>query len=175
MSVRAASTRHVRAGREEVELGQFGNAMVSARSEVLCVLEEVMCKARLHLVSVVLFLLSGSLQAQTGSPRALSQPGMSGVVTLGTNPRPLRVSPPRSLPLHPLAVPSSSNTGSGPFQCPRWGLTGCHCHEYVDTYYAGGTGSDGTGPGPNFGVTFSSNAEVLADRHNRLHLQWVYF
>jgi hypothetical protein len=44
------------------------------------------------------------------------------------------------------------------------GFDALHCLEYVDSYYAGGSGSDGTGTGPNYGVTFSSNAEALADR-----------
>ena len=44
------------------------------------------------------------------------------------------------------------------------GFDALHCLEYVDNYYAGGNGSNGTGPGPNYGVTFSSNAEALADR-----------
>jgi RHS repeat-associated protein len=43
------------------------------------------------------------------------------------------------------------------------GFDALQCMEYVDTYYAGGSGSFGSGPGPNYGVTFSSNAMVLTD------------
>jgi hypothetical protein len=32
--------------------------------------------------------------------------------------------------------------------------------EYVGSYYAGGSGSLGSGPGPNYGITFSSDAFV---------------
>jgi len=37
------------------------------------------------------------------------------------------------------------------------------CGEPVGNYYAGGTGGYGTGPGPNFGITFSSNALAALD------------
>ncbi len=37
------------------------------------------------------------------------------------------------------------------------GLNG-NAEEAVDNYYDGGTGGAGSGPGPNYGITFSSNA-----------------
>ena len=40
------------------------------------------------------------------------------------------------------------------------GLNG-NAEEYVDNYYNGGTGSLGSGPGPNYGISFSSNALAL--------------
>ena len=40
------------------------------------------------------------------------------------------------------------------------GLDGNSPYEHVDGYYAGGFGSEGSGPGPNYGITFSSNAIV---------------
>jgi RHS repeat-associated protein len=43
------------------------------------------------------------------------------------------------------------------------GFDAFQCLESVDTYYAGGKGSESTGPGPNYGVTFSSNAQALSD------------
>ncbi|HEY6292762.1 MAG TPA: PEP-CTERM sorting domain-containing protein [Terriglobia bacterium] len=33
--------------------------------------------------------------------------------------------------------------------------------EAVDNYYAGGFGGNGTGPGPNYGITFSSNSLAI--------------
>jgi hypothetical protein len=35
--------------------------------------------------------------------------------------------------------------------------------EAVNTFYAGGTGGSGSGPGPNFGVTFSTNSLSIID------------
>ena len=37
------------------------------------------------------------------------------------------------------------------------------CEDYVDNYYAGATSADGTGPGPNYGISFSSNTLVATD------------
>jgi RHS repeat-associated protein len=114
-------------------------------------------------LSFVIFLFSSFLQAQTNSPTAQVVPGAVPVVILGPDAPPLRVSPARSLPLSPLASTYSSNAGGTPVNI-LMGFDALHCLEYVDNYYAGGSGSNGTGPGPNFGVTFSSNAEALADR-----------
>lgn len=33
--------------------------------------------------------------------------------------------------------------------------------EFVQDFYSGGTGGDGSGPGPDFGVTFSDNAQAI--------------
>jgi hypothetical protein len=41
--------------------------------------------------------------------------------------------------------------------------------EFVNSYYDGGTGSLGSGPGPNYGVTFA-NAIVLNDAANNENL-----
>ena len=124
--------------------------------------EGVVYRKSLLLVSVVAFILSASLHTQTALLMAQDLQGKSPVVTLGNNAQQPRVSASRSMPLHPLAIPYSSNAGSGPVNI-LMGFDSLHCLEYVDTYYAGGSGSAGTGPGPNYGVTFSSNAEVLAD------------
>ena len=121
-----------------------------------------MLRARLFLFSIVVLLVTGSLQAQTGSPNAQEPQGKSPAVILKGNARPLRLSPPRSLPLFPLNLSDSSNTSSGPVNI-LMGFDSLKCLEYADNYYAGASGSKGTGPGPNYGVTFSSNAEVLAD------------
>jgi hypothetical protein len=43
------------------------------------------------------------------------------------------------------------------------GFDTLQCYEFVGSYYAGGTGSLGSGPGPNDGITFSSNAETIPD------------
>jgi hypothetical protein len=43
------------------------------------------------------------------------------------------------------------------------GFDGFQCQEEVLGYYNGGFGSAGTGPGPNFGVTWSSNSLALQD------------
>ena len=40
---------------------------------------------------------------------------------------------------------------------------GLTCYEFVGSYYNGGTGSLGSGPGPNYGISFSSNAETIPD------------
>ena len=37
------------------------------------------------------------------------------------------------------------------------------CDELVQTFYAGGTGSKGSGPGPDYGVTFTAPARVRTD------------
>ena len=37
------------------------------------------------------------------------------------------------------------------------------CEEYVDTYYSGAEGSEGTGPGPDYSITFSPNTLVATD------------
>ena len=37
------------------------------------------------------------------------------------------------------------------------------CETSVGNFYNGGTSGDGSGPGPNFGITFSSNAITLQD------------
>jgi hypothetical protein len=41
------------------------------------------------------------------------------------------------------------------------GIAGCEVS--VDNYYNGGTAGDGSGPGPNLGIVFSSNAITLQD------------
>ncbi len=41
------------------------------------------------------------------------------------------------------------------------GITGCEVS--VGNYYNGGTAGDGSGPGPNLGIVFSSNAITLQD------------
>ena len=33
--------------------------------------------------------------------------------------------------------------------------------EFIDQFYNGGTGSQGSGPGPNFGLTFTTNAQAI--------------
>jgi hypothetical protein len=38
--------------------------------------------------------------------------------------------------------------------------------EQIQSYYNGGNGSMGSGPGPMFGVTFTANANVLTDEKN---------
>jgi RHS repeat-associated protein len=43
------------------------------------------------------------------------------------------------------------------------GVDTLQCAEFVENYYAGGLGSLGSGPGPNYGITFSSNAQVQTD------------
>jgi len=43
------------------------------------------------------------------------------------------------------------------------GYDSLQCAEFVNNYYAGGFGSLGSGPGPNYGITFSSNAQVQTD------------
>lgn len=43
------------------------------------------------------------------------------------------------------------------------GFDTLQCAEFVENYYAGGLGSLGSGPGPNYGITFSPNAQVLTD------------
>ena len=121
-----------------------------------------MRKESLFSVIVVVFLLSSFVQAQTASPYAQVLPGKTPVVTLRGNASKVRISPSRSLPLQPLALPNLANTGSAPVNI-LMGFDSLNCLEYVDNYYAGGNGSNGTGPGPNYGVTFSSNAEALAD------------
>jgi hypothetical protein len=42
-------------------------------------------------------------------------------------------------------------------------FSGLQCNEPVANYYNGGFGGDGSGPGPNYGVTFSSNSLALGD------------
>ena len=49
---------------------------------------------------------------------------------------------------------------------PAWAepvltFEGLKNHEPVADYYDGGKGGLGTGPGPNYGITFSSNALAL--------------
>jgi hypothetical protein len=36
--------------------------------------------------------------------------------------------------------------------------------EYIEDYYDAGTGSDGSGPGPDYGIVFSDNAQALIDQ-----------
>jgi hypothetical protein len=43
------------------------------------------------------------------------------------------------------------------------GFDSLQCAEFVQNYYAGGFGSLGSGPGPDYGITFSSNAQVQTD------------
>jgi RHS repeat-associated protein len=43
------------------------------------------------------------------------------------------------------------------------GFDQLQCEEYVNGYYAGGFGSLGSGPGPNYGVPFSTNALSATD------------
>src|SRR5271166_4861668 len=40
---------------------------------------------------------------------------------------------------------------------------GLQCEEPVASFYNGGLGGNGSGPGPNFGITFPSNALALQD------------
>ncbi len=35
--------------------------------------------------------------------------------------------------------------------------------EFIQNFYNGGTGGSGSGPGPNFGVTFSTNSQAVID------------
>ena len=37
------------------------------------------------------------------------------------------------------------------------------CDELVQNFYAGGTGSKGSGPGPDYGVTFTATVRVRTD------------
>lgn len=121
-----------------------------------------MRKASLLLFGFAFFLLSSSLQSKTNSAYAQGEPGKFPAVTLGNDAPPLRITPPRAVPLQPLVATDLSNTNSAPVNV-LMGFDAFQCLEYVDNYYAGGKGSYGTGPGPNYGVTFSSNAMTLTD------------
>lgn len=103
-------------------------------------------------------LCSLALHAQT-NPAGAQQPTQKyPVVILRPNVKNLRVSPPRSLPL---AMPAlSGNASPSPLTNAVMGFDQLQCLEYVDNYYAGGNGSMGTGPGPNYGITFSANTEI---------------
>ena len=41
------------------------------------------------------------------------------------------------------------------------GFNGLKNLEFIQNYYNGGTGSMGSGPGPNYGLTFTSNAQAI--------------
>lgn len=123
-----------------------------------------MRKASVVLVGLGFFFLSSSLQAQNAAPGAEVGPGGHPGIFIGNRqaiPN-LRTSPPRSVPIQPLVQQDLSGTNSAPVNV-LLGFDSLKCQEYVDNYYAGGNGSLGTGPGPNYGVTFSSNAETLSD------------
>jgi RHS repeat-associated protein len=56
-----------------------------------------------------------------------------------------------------------ASCGSARAQSTVIGFDGLQCAEFVENYYAGGLGSLGSGPGPNYGITFSPNAQILTD------------
>jgi hypothetical protein len=53
-----------------------------------------------------------------------------------------------------IVVPVSAQKGNLNF-------TGLKNLEFINNYYNGGTGSFGSGPGPNYGVTFTANAQAV--------------
>jgi RHS repeat-associated protein len=109
-----------------------------------------------HLLCVFL-VFSGTSLAQANNPQSGGED--HPVVDLGpTTPR-VRVAPPY-VPPSGSALPHA--TGAA-LTSSLMGFDSLSCFEYVDTYYAAGYGSNGSGPGPNYGVTFSSNALVLGD------------
>lgn len=52
------------------------------------------------------------------------------------------------------AIPVNAQRGNVSF-------SGLKNLEFVDNYYNGGTGSLGSGPGPNYGLTFTANAQAI--------------
>jgi hypothetical protein len=48
------------------------------------------------------------------------------------------------------------------------GFSGLGCWEAVENFYNGGTGGQGSGPGPNYGISFTSNALALPSANTKL-------